>query len=672
MCTGTHLHSTLPPPSECSGIDDILRMLDRDPGFSAASSPRTAFESDLIFLAQSAACSFASRGMLRAMARYAKSREETLRNSGMLESPLTEAEQRELALVRDECRFPARTPATPVRRPFSAVDPGSEGESAAKRPCAPSYAPGLPGEPRLAPGRRLDMGPSVLPPSETDPPSDTSPPSVTAPPPAAPLAGRAASAIAPSGATDATSFGPDDPVAPVGDGAPPRMPVAPSYAVMVAAPTVHAQPPRAPEAPKKPAYPPIVIECLPNYVHHLGRIRQILGRPANTRAYGKGYRISPESADEYRVIQRYLSDLEKEDRRVSWFSYSIPAEKDLKVAIRGIPVTTDPEELAQALRALGYEPDYIRPIRARKGRPGCIFLAVLRRTPDITPAIYGITELLYMTGVTIEAWRGKQGPAQCHRCQSFRHSSVNCHRRMACVRCAGEHRAADCTRPRDVPATCANTRLARSVGRRNKTGVQAHLPEPRRLALCAGASSNKTLFRRRLWPRRLRSRPRRPASLLKATRTFLPLCDVARDVVAVNVALHPRWPLRKQAALPQFTLSPPTSPPAPPEPLIPVKPLRPLMLHNRLHQRLNVPPPHHHHPARHRLRAHAPGPVRVGLKWRRRCLRSPTFSRPCKPGKIQPRSSGERHRPSKAQPEVAVADNGGPTAPTLERAWPRW
>ncbi|CAF4889647.1 unnamed protein product [Pieris macdunnoughi] len=27
---------------------------------------------------------------------------------------------------------------------------------------------------------------------------------------------------------------------------------------------------------------------------------------------------------------------------------------------------------------------------------------------------------------------------------------------MACVRCAGEHRAADCTRPRDMPATCAN------------------------------------------------------------------------------------------------------------------------------------------------------------------------------------------------------------------------
>ncbi|CAF4946094.1 unnamed protein product [Pieris macdunnoughi] len=111
---------------ECSSVDELLIMLDRDPGPGTASSPRTAYESDLIFLAQSFACSFASRGMLRAMARYAKTREEALRNSGALQSPLSDAEQRELAQVRNECRLPARTPATPVRRPFSAVDPGSE------------------------------------------------------------------------------------------------------------------------------------------------------------------------------------------------------------------------------------------------------------------------------------------------------------------------------------------------------------------------------------------------------------------------------------------------------------------------------------------------------------------------------------------------------------------
>ncbi|CAF4889623.1 unnamed protein product [Pieris macdunnoughi] len=94
------------------------------------------------------------------------------------------------------------------------------------------------------------------------------------------------------------------------------VPVAHSYATTMAAPTVQAQPLSAPAAPKKSIYPPILIECLPNYVHHLGRISQLLGRPANARAYGKGYRISPD-AEEYRVVQRYLLDLEKEDRRIS-------------------------------------------------------------------------------------------------------------------------------------------------------------------------------------------------------------------------------------------------------------------------------------------------------------------------------------------------------------------
>ncbi|CAH2211682.1 jg3555 [Pararge aegeria aegeria] len=61
-----------------------------------------------------------------------------------------------------------------------------------------------------------------------------------------------------------------------------------------------------------------------------------------------------------------------------------------------------------------------------------------------------------MPGVKIEAWRGKKGPAQCHQCQQFRHSSHYCHRKQACVRCGEEHRAYQCPRPKDVPATCAN------------------------------------------------------------------------------------------------------------------------------------------------------------------------------------------------------------------------
>ena len=61
-----------------------------------------------------------------------------------------------------------------------------------------------------------------------------------------------------------------------------------------------------------------------------------------------------------------------------------------------------------------------------------------------------------MPGIKIEAWRAKRGPAHCHRCQAFKHASHGCHRRLACVRCKGEHPARECQRPLEEPATCAN------------------------------------------------------------------------------------------------------------------------------------------------------------------------------------------------------------------------
>ncbi|CAH2216902.1 jg27856 [Pararge aegeria aegeria] len=79
-------------------------------------------------------------------------------------------------------------------------------------------------------------------------------------------------------------------------------------------------------------------------------------------------------------IQHYLSELEKSEN-LSWFSYSLPQDKSLKVAIRGVPVDTDPDELKEELCNLGSEPELVRPIQARQGRPGCRFFAVENRGP---------------------------------------------------------------------------------------------------------------------------------------------------------------------------------------------------------------------------------------------------------------------------------------------------
>ncbi|XP_039761849.1 kinesin-like protein KIF26A [Pararge aegeria] len=194
---------------------------------------------------------------------------------------------------------------------------------------------------------------------------------------------------------------------------------------------------------------------LPDWPHHFRELKRLLGHTPNGRPYGKGVRFLPKSDQEFRLIQRYLTQLEGASG-ITWFCYSLPAERSLKVAIRGLPADTDPALVEQELRELGYMPEHVRAIPARRGRPGCLMYAQPQRTSDLTTGIYEVRELLCMPGVIIEAWRGRKGPAQCHRCQQFPHSSHNCHRPIACVRCGGSHPARDCPRPLEEPPTCAN------------------------------------------------------------------------------------------------------------------------------------------------------------------------------------------------------------------------
>ncbi|ADD73840.1 gag-like protein [Lymantria xylina nucleopolyhedrovirus] len=257
--------------------------------------------------------------------------------------------------------------------------------------------------------------------STSAPPDDLSPPAMSPPPPLSPP--RSFASVASEPAANAPTSSPQPITQPL-----------------------YLQP--------KPKYPPLVVESLPNWHHHLGEIKKQLGRLANVRPFGKGIRFSPTEEDEYQIVRRYLTNLEATDK-VSWYSYSPPDQTDVKVAIRGMPYDTPPDLMAAEFAALGFTADYIRPICTKGSYPGCIHHGVFQRTTNIED-LYQVTELLGITGVIIEAWRGKRRPAQCHRCQQFRHSSHHCHRPLACVRCGGEHAAMHCSRPREAPATCCN------------------------------------------------------------------------------------------------------------------------------------------------------------------------------------------------------------------------
>ncbi|XP_047991423.1 double homeobox protein 4-like protein 4 [Leguminivora glycinivorella] len=202
-------------------------------------------------------------------------------------------------------------------------------------------------------------------------------------------------------------------------------------------------------------YPPLIVEEMPDWPMHFRELRTLLGHHVNARPLSKGIIFTPHDEEEYRIVQSYLGE-QNRTNGIHWYCYGLPAERSLKVAIRGLPANTAPADIEEDLRKRGFLPDFVRQISARSGRPGCIFHAQLQRTAETTPAIYAISELLGMPGVIIEAWRGRKGPAQCHRCQGFRHSSVNCHRPQACVRCAEPHPASQCKRDRKEPATCKN------------------------------------------------------------------------------------------------------------------------------------------------------------------------------------------------------------------------
>lgn len=211
-----------------------------------------------------------------------------------------------------------------------------------------------------------------------------------------------------------------------------------------------------PTAPRS-TYPPLTVECLPNWTRHFEALREVLGHAPNARPLGKGVRFLPKSADEFRAVQRYLVQAASTDPTISWYCYSPETEKPTKVAIRGLPLDTPTEEIIAALQSLGFPAENARALPPPRGKHGCTYFVQLAHlTQEELRDLYAIVELLHMPDITVEAWRGGSKPPQCHRCQAYGHASTNCHRPQKCVRCAGDHPVRDCQRSRDDVPTCAN------------------------------------------------------------------------------------------------------------------------------------------------------------------------------------------------------------------------
>ncbi|KOB77887.1 Gag-like protein [Operophtera brumata] len=112
---------------------------------------------------------------------------------------------------------------------------------------------------------------------------------------------------------------------------------------------------------------------LPNWTVHFAAIRAKLGHAPNARPLSKGVRFTPRSPEEYRIVQRHLVDASAENPAITWFTYSVVAVLPTKVAIRGLPAVTPPEEIKAALYERDFQPKFVKHIRTKQGRAGCLF-----------------------------------------------------------------------------------------------------------------------------------------------------------------------------------------------------------------------------------------------------------------------------------------------------------
>lgn len=163
--------------------------------------------------------------------------------------------------------------------------------------------------------------------------------------------------------------------------------------------------------------------------------------------------IKPKNEDTYRFITKHL------EGKVKSYTYLLPDQKKLKVVVRGLPRTTEVDDIAKALKEeWDLTPESIVQLTKRQEGervPIPLFLLILTKN-NTNKEIYNVGHLLNMS-INIENYRGRgKGPIQCHRCQRYMHTQSGCRLEPRCVKCAGPHLTKDCTIQKTESPKCVN------------------------------------------------------------------------------------------------------------------------------------------------------------------------------------------------------------------------
>lgn len=87
--------------------------------------------------------------------------------------------------------------------------------------------------------------------------------------------------------------------------------------------------------------------------------------------------------------------------------------------------------------------------------------------------------------IRIESFKNQTRHNQCRNCQKFGHGQQLCRAPPKCLKCGKDHHITQCTKPKDIPATCANCGGPHTANYRNcpkhpeniSNAKKSHIPQ---------------------------------------------------------------------------------------------------------------------------------------------------------------------------------------------------
>lgn len=191
----------------------------------------------------------------------------------------------------------------------------------------------------------------------------------------------------------------------------------------------------------QPKPPPIYITNVTTVPPLLKLLDQITPQLYDLKALANNQvRVQPHTPDSYRLITKALLD-----RHTQFHTYKPKEDRPYRVVLRNMHYSIDPAEIKAEINNLGHTVTNIWNVKhSRTKQPLPMFFIDLLPAPN-NKAIFQV-EFLQRCKISFEPPKHSRDIPQCANCQRYGHTKNFCHLQPRCVKCAGDHTTAQCSR----------------------------------------------------------------------------------------------------------------------------------------------------------------------------------------------------------------------------------